>query len=282
VATAPTTISRFRPKETSCCGGSLRWLRSAPPPDETWECAPARQPAPTFGLEIAGVKLDAAAWLFGVDVNQDRLVLNLTAHHPELRRLPERERPRAGFVALDGLFGEDTIEKWLGTLDFSTKKPRDAVSVDSVLRTIDGLAEESKKEVFTLATGVDASGNRLFLNFNQRLKRLDHLFAETRIQLDLQLQQPTPQGLTTDAEAEALNRLEDQVLTATAGAIYVGRMTGNRRRTMHFYAEDAPAVLEATRTCLATNSTWQHDLRSEPDPEWAFYREGIYRVFARR
>jgi hypothetical protein len=259
-----------------------RWLGSAPPADETWEYYPARQPAPILGLEIAGEKLDPTEWQFAVEVDEDRLLVNLTAHHPVLRRLPDRERPRAGFVALDQLFGEDAVEKWLGALDFTTSKPRGASSFNGVLRTIDRLSEDAKKEVFTLATGADESGHRLFLSFNQRLKRLDHLFAETRIQLDLRLRQPNQDGLTTDAEAEALNQLEDQLLAATAGAVYVGRLTGNGRRTMHFYAEDAPAALNGIATCLAANPGWEHGLRSDPDPEWAFYREGIYRAFARR
>jgi hypothetical protein len=257
-------------------------LLSAPQADETWEYYPARQPAGDVQLVIAGQKLDPAEWRFAVDTDPDRLLLNLTAFHPVLRRLPDRERPRAGFVALDQMFGEDVVEKWLAALEFTPKEPRGASRFADVLRTIDALAEESKKEVFVLATGSDASRRPVFLNFNQRLKRLDHLFAETRIQLDLRLRQPNPHGLTTDAEAEALNQLEDQILAAAAGAVYVGRVTGSGRRTMHFYAEDAPARMSGITTCLAANPGWQHELRSEPDPEWAFYREGIYRVFARR
>jgi len=259
-----------------------RWLRSAPPPNETWAYSPARQPAGDMKLVIAGQALDPADWRLAVQIDQGPLLLNLTAYHPALRRLPDRERPRAGFVALDQMFGEDIVEKWLGELEFTSKEPRGASRVADVLRTIDALTEESTKEVFVLATGSDASGRPVLLNFNQRLKRLDHLFAETRIQLDLRLRQPNPQGLTTDAEAEALNQLEDQLLAAAAGALYVGRLTGNGRRTMHWYAEDAPAALYGMTACLAANAGWQHELRSEPDPEWAFYRQGIYGVFARR
>jgi hypothetical protein len=94
-----------------------------------------------------------------------------------------------------------------------------------------------------LATGSDASSRPVLLNFNQRSKRLDHLFAETRIQLDLRAAEPA--GLDDGRRGRA------------------GRDDG-------------------MTTCLAANAGWQHELRSEPDPEWAFYREGIYGVFARR
>lgn len=257
-----------------------RWVRSAPTGDPTWEFYPARQPAPELQLTIAGQTLDPAEWLIAADIDEGRLLLNLSAYHPVLRRLPDRERPRAGFIALDQMFGEDAVEKWMGQLKFTTDKPRDAATPADVLITMQALAEESKKEVFTLAQGRDKEGHPLFLNFNERLKRLEHLFAESRVQLDLQLRQPSANGLPTQGEGEALNLLEDKLLAASAGAVYVGRLTGNGRRTWHFYAEDPQHVVEIIKGVVA-RCGWQPLVRSEPDPEWSFYRKGLFQDLAR-
>lgn len=256
-----------------------RWVRSAPMRDPTWEFYPARQPAPELQLAIAGHTLDPAEWLIAAEIDEGRLLLNLSAYHPVLRKLPDRERPRAGFIALDQMFGEDAVEKWMGQLKFTTDKPRDAATPTDVLNTMEALAEESKKEVFTLAQARDKQGHPVFLNFNERLKWLDHLFAESRVQLDLQLRQPSAHGLPTQGEGEALNLLEDQLLAASSGAVYVGRLTGNGRRTWHFYAEDPQRIVEII-TGVVTASGWQQRVRTEPDPEWSFYRTGMLQDFA--
>jgi hypothetical protein len=259
---------------------SERWVRSAPHGDSTWEYYPARQPAPNLKLSLAGRTLESAEWRFEIEIDEGRLLINLSGYHPVLQQLSERERSVAGFVALDQMFGEDAVEKWLGELEFTTSKPRQASTPGDVLKAIEAIAEESKKEVFSVAQGFDRDRHPLFLNFNRRLKRLDHLFAETRVQLDLQLQHPTAAGLTGDAEAEGLNVLEDQLLAASAGVVYVGRLTGNGRRSLYFYAEDPARVVHAV-TRVAAGASWTHSVRSEPDPEWSFYREGIFKAFAR-
>jgi hypothetical protein len=257
-----------------------RWAQSAPQGDPTWEYYPARQPAPNLKLSIGGRALDPNDWLFQSDIDEGRLVINLSGYHPVLQQLSERERSVAGFVALDQIFGEDAVEKWLGGLEFTTTKPRQASTPGDVLKMMSALAEESKKEVFSIAQGFDRDRHPLFLNFNRRLKRLDHLFAETRVQLDLQLQHPTTAGLTGDAEAEGLNLLEDQLLAASAAVVYVGRLTGNGRRSLYFYAEDPARAVDAM-TRVAGGGAWHFGLHAEPDPQWSFYHEGIFKAFAR-
>lgn len=256
-----------------------RWVRSAPVTDATWEYYPARQPAPQLQLLMGGHTLTPDDWVIAAQVDDGPLVLNLSAYHPLLRKFPDRERPRVGFVALDQMFGEDTVEKWMGKLNFTTDKPKNGSAPGEVLKMIQTLEEESRKEVFTLGQGLDRDRHPLFLNFNQRLKRLDHLFAETHIQLDLRLRQPNANGLPGPEEGERLNMLEDRLLAAAQGEVYVGRLTGNGRRSMHFYAEN-PQHLVETLTAEAASSGWQHHLQSERDPEWSFYRERLFAEFA--
>lgn len=183
-----------------------RWLRSAPAADATWQYFPSRQPARGLTLELGGAKFSSDDWRFGIGVDDQRLLLHVKAHHPSLARCAQQDKVRAVFVAIDQLFGEDQVERWIGQVEPSEATPANALAAADVDQLMGKLATESKEERFTLARGEDEHGRPLFLNWNARLKRLDHLFAETRIQIDLTLQQPTDSGLTIDREAGRLDQ----------------------------------------------------------------------------
>lgn len=258
---------------------SERWVRSGPPPDETWEYYPARQPADGYGLTISGQTFEPDAWRFMAEIDRDHLLANLTCYHPALSALTDLQRSQAGFIAIDQMVGEDATEKWLGRLEFTAHPLNGGSLWQGVATLIAEMAEESTNEVFRIAQGADSHNRPLFLTYNARLKWLDHLFAETVVHVDLPLRRPTDKGLPTNEEAAELNDLEHLLLEAAEGEVYVGRLTGRGMRTLHFYAEDARHFWDRLSAVLDAHPEWGGSLRWEPDPEWEFYTAGLFSEF---
>ena len=257
-----------------------RLVQAGPAPDDTWEYYPARQPVPDFSLAIAGQTLDADQWRFVLDVDESRLLINLEAFHPKLKKLPKEASPQAGFIAVDQMFGEDAVETWFGALEFTDRDKRVKATARDVAATIERLAVQSREDLYAIAQGTDAEGNPLFFTYNQRLKRLHHLFADILVEVELTLEHPTEHGLTTDDEATELNEIEDKVRAAASSIVDVGRLTGRGRRNIYFYAEDALAVRQRIEATLGACTNKTFEVRTRPDPEWRFYREEMFGLFA--
>jgi hypothetical protein len=255
-----------------------RLVRAGPAPDDTWEYYPARQPVPEFALNIAGQLFDGADWRFGIEVVDSKLLVDLEAFHPKLKKIPKDARPRAGFIAVDQMFGEDAVETWIGGLSFTDRDKHTKSTAADVHRAIASLVEQSKEEVFSLAQGLDHSGRPLILTLNQRLKRLYHLFADTLVEVDFTLRAPDERGFPGPEELRDLGELEDRVVTMAKDAVHVGHLTGRGHRTTYFYTEDAAALRSRLDATLRDKAPYE--LRSNHDPEWSFYREGLYDQFA--
>jgi hypothetical protein len=258
---------------------SERLVRAAPAADEVWEYYPARRPIRNPSLLIAGQQFDGDDWRFGIDVDEGRLLINLTAYHPKLKKLKQEERGRAGFIAVDQMFGEDAVETWIGALSFTDRDKNARATLADVGSAIDRLHAQSKDEVFSIAKGQSGDGHPLILTFNQRLKRLHHLFADTLVEVEFVVQAPDSNGFPSSEELHDLTEIEDQLILAADDAVHVGHLTGRGVRTTYLYTEDARELshrLEATLRAFPGS----YELRSRPDPEWAWYRGGLFDQFA--
>jgi len=96
---------------------SEQWLRHAPPPDETWEYHPSRQPHARDGLvlEIAkvpavpesGHKVALDEIVCAVTEDESREVLDLRVFHPLFATISEKNlKAQIMFIGLDTLLGE--------------------------------------------------------------------------------------------------------------------------------------------------------------------------------
>jgi hypothetical protein len=103
---------------------AYRWRDAGPPADEVFEHHASR---------IAG-NLDAVLRMndrefafadlrFAVSVDEPRRELDLEVQHPAFASLEERERAQAGFIALDTILGEEEVERWIGSLEWSREAP---------------------------------------------------------------------------------------------------------------------------------------------------------------
>ena len=97
---------------------ALKWIEGAPAADETWEYYASRQASPdAMTLEAAGWRIDfnemraIASW----DAVRRRVDVHLW--HPVFDKAPHEVKLNAAFLFLDGLLGEDEVERWIGRVD---------------------------------------------------------------------------------------------------------------------------------------------------------------------
>jgi regulator of RNase E activity RraB len=89
----------------------------------------------------------------------------------------------------------------------------------------------------------------------------------------VEMQDPRPDGLSSDAEFDALIAIEDGLLATLdqVGAIFVGRNTSSGQRDFYFYMSDAGAFEFAARALLESHPDYRFDLGTRPDAEWSSY-----------
>lgn len=89
---------------------------------------------------------------------------------------------------------------------------------------------------------------------------------------------PRPDGLSSDAEAPALNDLEDALVNALneAGAILCGRTTGRGVRTLAFYAAAAAPFEAAARSATREFPAYACEIETKSDPEWDYYFDFLF------
>lgn len=253
-----------------------RWLARAPGTDAAWEFYPGRQPLPAGGgwsltLKEAGdVKVDFAAARVEVETDSARERVQVRLHHPAWPRLTEGQRSRVAFVVLDNLLGEDEVERWLGRVETPVEPPAKGAPVQALLDAVAGLARTATGEQFAILEGRTEAGQPMVATVNLALKRVDHLLLDDHLTVTMPLRDPTPQGLTTPAEAADLNALEDELLAALGhDAVYIGRETGRARRILHLHvAGQGPAVARA-RDWARRHPERRAEVEAVSDPQWA-------------
>jgi hypothetical protein len=253
-----------------------RWLSRAPPADDKWEYYPARQAFQRPGMNLVdadGVIIDVASVRIGFEIDATREVLNVNFSHPAFEKLDEPQRARAAFLTLDNLLGEDGVERWLGAITTSVDLLPGGKPVEALTAAVDSLRTAATAERFVIANWKTRDGQPMVATVNLALKRIDHLLMDYHLTIGMKLLDPTPQGLTTNEEARVVNALEDE-LTALLGhdAVYIGRETGEGRRTLHFHVAGAgPAELRA-RTWAKRHPERGIEIAFKHDPQWEVLR----------
>ncbi len=93
------------------------------------------------------------------------------------------------------------------------------------------------------------------------------------------LQEPTEQGMTTDAEADRLWKMEEGLvreLSASADAVFVGRVTSDGARSFYFYVSDPGPVPETTEHAVDQFPGYDAHIDVDDDPNWSDYLETLY------
>lgn len=260
------------------------WVRSAPPPDGTWEYYPSRRRTePLLGLEIEGKRFAPDEFRVAHAFDTGRETFDVTLYHPEFARTNEKLTRQVLFLTMDEALGEDDVERWVGSLEAARNEPPGATNVSGFVSAVDAARTAVKGEQFSLAQGQTNDGRPVFLIVNLALKQIDHLDHVFHLAVVIPLREPDANGLTSKTEADGLNAAEDRLLAALGdNAVQIGRVTWGGRRELHLFVRDPAAADSVTGTWTRQASPWQPAHRIAYDPTWSAAKQGIYSMLARR
>lgn len=96
------------------------------------------------------------------------------------------------------------------------------------------------------------------------------------ISVNVTMQTPREDGLSSKDEAESLYTLEDILVSSfeTIGCKYVGRLTFQGHRIFYAYGPQDAALDTISAALLA--STHETEVSKEEDAQWAYYHEWLY------
>ena len=256
---------------------TARIVAGGPGDDDTWEYHPARQPVPggaTSMLKVGTAEIPFADLRVGVTVDSNRERLDLSVWHPAFASLDQRARMQVSFLALDGLLGEDDVERWVGRIDAVTDAPSDGVDLEGVLAARDHLAASATGDHFALLQASGRDGKPRIIALNTALKQIDHLDKSQRLTVTVQLRSPNPNGFPVGEEADTLDALEERLLAAVPASVYAGRVAGAGRRVWTWFVADGAAATAAVEA-VVRSAGWKATVAHTPDPRWGALKEGL-------
>lgn len=250
-----------------------RWFRAAPPPDATWEYAPAVEADPAaFGavLEVDGASVDLSAVVLHVETDLEDLRVHVGVHHPAFADLPERVHGPVTFMVLDWALGEDDVARWVGRVEPSTTAPVSPRSVDDLRAAVAACAAERDPDAWSALSGQDAEARPVFALARTGARWIDRPTLDLHHALTAAFA-PDERGLPSPEDLGRLQALDDSLAaTMEPRGLVLANVTTNGTRTLHVYTdgEDQNAADDVTR--------WadDHGLRavSTPDPGWTQVR----------
>jgi len=249
-----------------------RWLARAPPPDGIWEFYPAKQAWGTRAIvypDDPGVKIDREDTRVAAEQVDLRERIDVKLYHPAFAMLDRRLRLQSAFLLLDGVLGEDGVERWIGAIEVLDAPPAGGIGLMELRDRVERLSKAATGDRWAVLRSEDPSGRPTFYSVNLALKRIDHLLMEQLLTVTFPLEAPTELGLTTEAEAERLNALEDRLLAGLGhDAVFIGRETGQGKRTLHLHVAAAGPAEQRTLEWARGVSAYQVAIESRPDLTW--------------
>ncbi|MBX3156131.1 MAG: DUF695 domain-containing protein [Deltaproteobacteria bacterium] len=219
------------------------WRVRGPQPDETWEYHPARKGGPVragMTLEIGGHTVDLSEFVAAWEVDENRERVDAMYYHPAFADIEDENlRGTITFLMLDGAFGEDGVERWLGSIEPADEEPEGARPIAELQDAVAEMSRLATGEKFAVLRGEDDGGHPIFVTINQALKRIDHLLCIVHAAIDMAILEPDDHGMPSNDEAEQLNAIEDELAAQLAGAgAYFGRETRRGRRILHWFTPE--------------------------------------------
>ena len=249
-----------------------RWLRAAPPTDGVWELHAARRAAPGMAdarLQIAEHVIPLADMRFTVALDPHRERMRVIGFHPAFAAMSEDMRGMATFITLDRILGEDSVQRWLGGLQTSVEPLENGGPTALLMEAVRVLVQNATGERFTTLEGRTADDQPMDATVNLALKGIDHLSCDTHVVVDVALIGPTPEGLPTEEDSDALSDIEDELEELISGdAAYLGRETALGRRTLHWFVPSDHAVRPQLEAWGARHADRDVRITWTFDPRW--------------
>lgn len=251
-----------------------RWLRSAPPPDQTWEYADLRRPAPGGALTLEdGPHIPVSEAWVAIETDPNAAAVHVGLHHEAFDAIDERQRQIVTFLILDAVLGEEMVETWLGAIEVLTDRPDEARPISDLLGAVAAFAREYVDEdgnpSWALLEGQTSDGQRLVASIEIPLRpmRLPHL--DTHVGMAVAFDPVRDDGLPETPALDALRELEDH-LSARIGdsGRLLAHETSRGTRLFHFYVDGTTPAGEQLRVAAGG---WHHGrvgLDIAADPAW--------------
>jgi regulator of RNase E activity RraB len=99
------------------------------------------------------------------------------------------------------------------------------------------------------------------------------------LKLNIVLTDPTPEGLSSNAESERLFQIEDALtdgLGKKLGAVYAGRTTISGEREFYYYFTENDSASEVVDGIMAQFPEYEFLTGLTSDPEWSEYKDFLY------
>lgn len=252
-----------------------RWLRAAPPADETWEFAASRPASPEAldsKLVVGDHDFDLSHVSYRAQFNAQRARFDLSIYHPDFAFVDEELRAQVGFLSLDWAIGEDNVARWIGAVALAEVEPIDTIPAKSLLAVIDQIAGNYGNDNWAMLTGKTEDGSDLMATARFPLRRVNFPLYDEHVGIDLEFKRQTPQGFPKSKSLDALRGFEESLLSLLEGdGALVVHETSSGVRTFHVYvdSESATDVVKRIRALAASWKEGDATVRTFLDPSWA-------------
>ena len=122
------------------------------------------------------------------------------------------------------------------------------------------------KENFSIVTTETADGKKMVGMFDVDASTPDNKLPIS-VWIKIPLQQPDQNGLSSNVEAEELNKIEDEIENLIKGR-FVGRINFDGVLELYLYAKDAENV-KLLLDKFRNESLYKFEFEVEADPEWS-------------
>ncbi|GAB2633835.1 DUF695 domain-containing protein [Kribbella swartbergensis] len=248
-----------------------RWLRAAPPSDQTWEYADLRRPGPAFTIRFEGlppVAIDEAV----VTVDPDASSIHVGVHHHVFPQLPVDVRRRVTFLMLDLVLGEEMVETWVGAIDTLTEAPADAKPIGTLLPAVASFASahtlEDGSPAWKMLEGT-RGGHRVIATAEYPLRSIRRPHLDTHAAVSIGYPVRREDGLPESDMLDELRHFEDHLTARLGGSGHLlAHETSAGTRILHYYVDGTTPAGEQLR---AATTGWPHGqvtVAVTPDPAW--------------
>lgn len=256
----------------------------AAPPLEGWSFSSWRQPMTVQGFTLQvdqGRSFDLGK--FSADVSEDDRFpfLHLVVSSPEISEDPGDSEKYAGYLALDAILGEKTVEDAVDSIEFRRTPPGKvgaAMLRDEVVRRLAaarGRPHPARTDQWAMMEG-KKEGKPLLAMVCTGLGPSLVVTHPWRLDVRLAMKETYPNGIATSGELEAVRPVEDRLVErveSRGGAVWTHR-THDGERTTSFYVPD-PAGLAGELAGIARDAGYAATVPVEYDPRWRMYREFV-------
>lgn len=251
-----------------------RWRREAPPPNDVWEYADARQAAPDLHdvvLELDGTSIPAADVQVAARVNGAEVDVGL--YHAALADLDDERRKLATFLLLDQALGEVDVELWIGAVETLTLAPLDPIPLTTLPAVVRQVEEQWRGDDGTvgwaLGEGTDDRGRPVIITVQVPLKSASAPHLDHYVGVSVPFSGRTEEGLPDEESLEALRRFEDHLVRrlGDSGRL-VAHQTCDGSRLLHLYVDGTTPAVDQLRAAVSGWDQGRVGIVERHDPGW--------------